>query len=106
MSRISGRVEGFDYLHRISEGYTQIRRYAPAFLTPAPPRNESSVQDPGQLSILGKWKIIIGTGMRLEKQATTAMRLHFSAQNPIKEYHEYTDRTNSTEQRSRGTRCF
>ena len=26
------RVEGFDYLHRISEGYTQIRRYAPAFL--------------------------------------------------------------------------
>jgi Transposase. len=26
------RVEGFDYLHRISEGYTQIRRYAPDFL--------------------------------------------------------------------------
>jgi len=26
------RVEGFDYLQRISEGYTQIRRYAPAFL--------------------------------------------------------------------------
>jgi TnpA family transposase len=26
------QVEGFDYLHRISEGYAQIRRYAPAFL--------------------------------------------------------------------------
>ena len=26
------RVEGFDYLYRISEGYTQIRRYAPDFL--------------------------------------------------------------------------
>jgi TnpA family transposase len=26
------QAEGFDYLHRISEGYTQIRRYAPAFL--------------------------------------------------------------------------
>ena len=26
------RVEGFDYLHRISDGYMQIRRYAPAFL--------------------------------------------------------------------------
>ena len=26
------RVEGFDYLHWISEGYTQIRRYASAFL--------------------------------------------------------------------------
>jgi hypothetical protein len=25
-------VEGFDYLHWISEGYTQIRRYASAFL--------------------------------------------------------------------------
>jgi hypothetical protein len=26
------RAEDFDYLHRISDGYTQIRRYAPTFL--------------------------------------------------------------------------
>jgi hypothetical protein len=40
------QVEGFDYLRRISEGYTQIRRYAPAFLNAfqfkaAPPHNQS-----------------------------------------------------------------
>jgi hypothetical protein len=29
--RLAG-AEDFDYLHRISDGYTQIRRYAPAFL--------------------------------------------------------------------------
>lgn len=26
------QAEDFDYLHRISDGYTQVRRYAPAFL--------------------------------------------------------------------------
>lgn len=39
------RSEDFDYLHRISDGYTQIRRYAPAFLNALQLKAAAAAQD-------------------------------------------------------------
>ena len=39
------RPNDFDYLHRIGEGYTQIRRYAPAFLDVLPMKAAPAARD-------------------------------------------------------------